>query len=911
MNSIRPDIVDLIGPEFDQETQGCATKILLICSAPRTGSYELCRFLIAAGIGVPHEYFNPNYAHRLASRWGLSQDVLSASSIEGYIGLLRRRRVAGDVFAAKIQYNQFAAYLQNSVGAALFDKALVVHLLRADIAAQVASFRAAMKSGRWDYSETQTTVPRLADTDNMGQAMRSGDIDAILNEDAGFRRLFAQRKIRPYFLTTEDLFSRPVALIESIAEALDVAIDRKALENAVHASAPYPKDALHSSGTISISSQNNVHAPKKIQRTSRPETIRAFWHGDQLGSYHLLGMRSFFDFGHSIELFTYDPSISVPRWITRRDANEVWPTDHVLAYQHGLGKGSFALHSNLFRFAMLYKLGGWAIDLDMVLLQPNLPESDFYFSIENAEPMRATFSVLKFPAGHPALAEGMERCAALGETAPLYGETGPDLFTELVAKHGLQKFGQPMALTYPLSALDVPALFNPEQSDELKRRCSGAHFVHLFNETWRRAGIPLFLGPPEGSFIDDLLHKHGLAVPLPRIDFEDLKRWTAYLTLHDEYQAGLKAYKLSNEDLQRRLVELEKARAISGAALEATGLPDKQETVAKDALEKLVLNRIGGLEGQIEQLSQQVNSLAGAYSRARHQWRRLRLRPPLWTFEQHNPREIRIRSNYSAEELPSDPISIAVATPSFNSGPYLRATIESVLGQNYPHLRYFVQDGGSTDSTVELLQSYGSRVMWRSEKDDGQAQAINRALSAADSDIMAYLNSDDLYLPGTLAYVAKVFQRQPEVDFLYGHRIFIDRDGLEIGRAVLPAHDAKALDWADYVPQETMFWRRRVWDAIGPFDESFDYALDWDFLLRAQHAGFKFLRLPRFLACFRVHDQQKTSKIYDRGREEMQRLRKRYIGHEPTHREILRNISPYLVRQFIVHWLYRFRILNY
>ena len=69
--------------------------------------------------------------------------------------------------------------------------------------------------------------------------------------------------------------------------------------------------------------------------------------------------------------------------------------------------------------------------------------------------------------------------------------------------------------------------------------------------------------------------------------------------------------------------------------------------------------------------------------------------------------------------------------------------------------------------------------------------------------------------------------------------------------------------WGDFVPQETMFWRRRVWDKIGPFDESFHFALDWDFLLRAQAAGFRFLRLPRFLACFRVHNRQKTFLLTD------------------------------------------------
>src|SRR4029078_10186052 len=114
-------------------------------------------------------------------------------------------------------------------------------------------------------------------------------------------------------------------------------------------------------------------------------------------------------------------------------------------------------------------------------------------------------------------------------------------------------------------------------------------------------------------------------------------------------------------------------------------------------------------------------------------------------------------------------------------------------------------------------------------------------------------------LPGTLAYVAQAFIDRPDVDLIYGHRVVIGTEGYEIGRWVLPPHDYELTKWLDFVPQETLFWRRRVWDAIGPFDTSFQFALDWDCILRAQAAGFKFKRLPRFLACFRVHDMQKTS----------------------------------------------------
>ena len=94
---------------------------------------------------------------------------------------------------------------------------------------------------------------------------------------------------------------------------------------------------------------------------------------------------------------------------------------------------------------------------------------------------------------------------------------------------------------------------------------------------------------------------------------------------------------------------------------------------------------------------------------------------------------------------------------------------------------------------------------------------------------MAYLNSDDLLLPGALSYVARFLHNHPEVDLVYGHRVLIDELGREIGRQVIPRHSDRVLSWADFIPQETAFWRRAAWDrAGGTIDESFRYAIDWD-----------------------------------------------------------------------------------
>jgi GT2 family glycosyltransferase len=303
--------------------------------------------------------------------------------------------------------------------------------------------------------------------------------------------------------------------------------------------------------------------------------------------------------------------------------------------------------------------------------------------------------------------------------------------------------------------------------------------------------------------------------------------------------------------------------------------------LARQILERLkkILERVSTPECDQQQLKE-------AYGNSRVHLRRRLLRPPMWTFEQHSPRQLSELSMPPAPALPAKVPSIAIVTPSYNQARFLRFTIDSVLQQYYPKLFYHVQDGGSDDGSVDILKSYGDKFNWRSSPDKGQSDAINLGFKGADCEIMGYLNSDDILLPGTIAYIANFFRTRPDVDIVYGHRVFIDSDGLEIGRAVLPAHSERALLYAGYIPQETMFWRRRVWDTIGPIDTNFQYALDWEFMLRAHAAGFKFARARRFLACFRVHDRQKSTSNYDICRKEMSALRLKYLGHVPSQSEI-------------------------
>jgi len=287
------------------------------------------------------------------------------------------------------------------------------------------------------------------------------------------------------------------------------------------------------------------------------------------------------------------------------------------------------------------------------------------------------------------------------------------------------------------------------------------------------------------------------------------------------------------------------------------------------------------------------------------------LRPPMWDLAQFTARPLRFPQHYVETWSCSSAPRFAIVTPSLNHDAFITATIQSVLDQHYPAVDYLVKDAGSTDGTIAILQSYGARLRWLSEPDQGQAHAVNVGFRHVRGELMAWLNSDDMLAPGSLVAVAKFFQANPEVDLVYGHRIFIDHGGREIGRAVLPRHDCAALRRADYVPQESLFWRRRVWERLGGLDESFHYALDWDFLLRAQSAGFRIVRLPRFLGCFRIHERQKTSARLELGLAEQSVLRARWVAPDWTWPDIHGGLARYMLRQHAYQYAWRLGLLRH
>jgi GT2 family glycosyltransferase len=292
-----------------------------------------------------------------------------------------------------------------------------------------------------------------------------------------------------------------------------------------------------------------------------------------------------------------------------------------------------------------------------------------------------------------------------------------------------------------------------------------------------------------------------------------------------------------------------------------------------------------------------------SFRRLAHDWSS----PRLGSLRHHSPQPLLVPWHYYRTDAPSPAPTISIVTPSLNQGRFLERALYSVRSQGYPRVEHVVRDGGSEDESPDvLLRRTEWLASWTSEPDGGQADAINRGFANTHGEIMAYLNADDLLLPGALAYVARYLDRHPDVDVVYGHRLLIDEHDGVIGRWVLPPHDSAVLAWADFVPQETLFWRRSVWDAAGgALDGRLDFAIDWDLLLRFSAAGARFVRLPRYLGAFRVHDEQKTLTQFERWYRECRILLEREHHRPVSLEEVRARVNRYARRHVAHHTLHR------
>jgi len=252
---------------------------------------------------------------------------------------------------------------------------------------------------------------------------------------------------------------------------------------------------------------------------------------------------------------------------------------------------------------------------------------------------------------------------------------------------------------------------------------------------------------------------------------------------------------------------------------------------------------------------------------------------------------------------------VTIVTPSYNQAQFLPATIESVLGQNYPNIEYIIIDGGSDDGSLEVIQQYAHHLsFWISQPDQGQSDAINKGLNHAHGEVLAYLNSDDTLEPKAVAEAVVFLQDHPEVGMVYGDANFIDQHGRVIGRFPAAQTNYRRLRRGYvHIPQAAAFWRADLYHQVGPLDTSLFFAMDYDLWRRLARITTLHYR-PGVWANFRLHADAKTIAADDRCWPEMIRIHRRDGGST-----LSLIMVKYILRKLfapLVTWRRRRRVLQ-
>ena len=201
---------------------------------------------------------------------------------------------------------------------------------------------------------------------------------------------------------------------------------------------------------------------------------------------------------------------------------------------------------------------------------------------------------------------------------------------------------------------------------------------------------------------------------------------------------------------------------------------------------------------------------------------------------------------------------VSIITPSFNQATFLEQTIRSVLEQDYPHIAYLVVDGASTDNSVEIIKKYESKLAWWvSEKDSGQADAINKGFTRATGEIISWLNSDDYYLAGTVSAAVKIFEEHPEVVLVYGNMLAVDEEGKTFNTLNYKQLTLEDLLCFQIIGQPAVFMRRSALQSAGGLDPTFHFMLDHHLWIRIAQRG-EILHVNQTWAAARYHAEAKN-----------------------------------------------------
>lgn len=227
-------------------------------------------------------------------------------------------------------------------------------------------------------------------------------------------------------------------------------------------------------------------------------------------------------------------------------------------------------------------------------------------------------------------------------------------------------------------------------------------------------------------------------------------------------------------------------------------------------------------------------------------------------------------------------LSVSIITPSYNQGRFIQETIQSVLAQDVKEIEYLVVDGNSTDETVEILRQHQHRLKWVSEKDQGQADAVNKGLLQTSGEVIGWLNSDDVYYPHAVARVCHFFQENPNIDVVYGRASQLDEAGNKRFEDYLTEPwNLNKLKVNCFLSQPAVFFRRRVLSQYGLLDPQLHFCLDYEYWLRLGLKGANFAYLPEILAGSRIYPQTKSSRFYLQAHFETINMLQRTLGYIP------------------------------
>ncbi len=249
---------------------------------------------------------------------------------------------------------------------------------------------------------------------------------------------------------------------------------------------------------------------------------------------------------------------------------------------------------------------------------------------------------------------------------------------------------------------------------------------------------------------------------------------------------------------------------------------------------------------------------------------------------------------------------ISIITPSYNQGQFIEETILSVIGQGYPNLEYIIIDGGSTDNTVEIIKKHEQHITyWISEKDKGQSDAINKGFKRATGDVLAWLNSDDYYMPGVLNAVALLTDIN-KTQLVYGNSFhFYEGKSKSWGSDVIKYNKEKDIRIAHNVVQPSTFWTRKTWETVGELDTDLHFVFDWEWFARTKKYNIEYIGTQKYLSAFRFHGNNKTTTGKEKRTKEILDVYKRHKG------EVFAKYVAKIVEEYNNIWLTKWYINRY